>query len=256
MLARSVRRDNLPKVSVRTPDGALMSLSPANIRAATLSPAGHAFEWQLNVPNTEVAYAGAVARSIGATQQVLGQRMAYLRDDAAKRVLANILPHVNALGGNRRELRDALGVLDDAPSVHYMLHRASVTQSPWWQPNASSTEIETRGPFGAMRARMRAELRRATPVRLRSSPVNEIALGHLPSSLRLALEMSLHEDDERRAMQGELKELESRWKDAEEIARISDEMFVRPEISQQLNELRAESVKKNSGTSPTSPHQS
>jgi hypothetical protein len=40
--------------------------------------------------------------------------------------------------------------------------------------------------------------------------------------VRLALEMALHEDDERRAMAGELGALYARWEEAERIARIAD----------------------------------
>jgi hypothetical protein len=39
---------------------------------------------------------------------------------------------------------------------------------------------------------------------------------------RLMLEMALHEDDERRWMEGELHDLEARWRDAEALAAIAD----------------------------------
>ncbi|HLL82497.1 MAG TPA: hypothetical protein VK420_07585 [Longimicrobium sp.] len=39
---------------------------------------------------------------------------------------------------------------------------------------------------------------------------------------RLALEMALHEEQERRAMEGELRTLEAAWREAEEIAAIAD----------------------------------
>jgi hypothetical protein len=39
---------------------------------------------------------------------------------------------------------------------------------------------------------------------------------------RLALEMALHEESERKAMEGELAELEAAWRQAEEIAAIAD----------------------------------
>jgi len=38
----------------------------------------------------------------------------------------------------------------------------------------------------------------------------------------VALEMALHEETERRAMEGELKLLEAAWREAEEIASIAD----------------------------------
>jgi hypothetical protein len=39
---------------------------------------------------------------------------------------------------------------------------------------------------------------------------------------RLALEMAVHEDAERRAMEGELAGLEAMWREAEEIAALAD----------------------------------
>ena len=53
------------------------------------------------------------------------------------------------------------------------------------------------------------------------------ALGwQLRCHVRLALEMSLHEDSERRALEGELAELETAWRRAEEIAAIADDLLV------------------------------
>jgi hypothetical protein len=50
-------------------------------------------------------------------------------------------------------------------------------------------------------------------------------LFRLPSVDRLALEMASNEDIERRALEGELASLAAAWKDAEEIAHISDALF-------------------------------
>jgi hypothetical protein len=48
----------------------------------------------------------------------------------------------------------------------------------------------------------------------------------MPKPTRLALEMALHEEQERRAMEGELWRLEQAWKAAEEIAGISDGLLL------------------------------
>ena len=47
-----------------------------------------------------------------------------------------------------------------------------------------------------------------------------------PQDTRLALEMALHEERERRALEGELWVLEQAWKEAEEIAAISDSLLL------------------------------
>jgi len=51
-------------------------------------------------------------------------------------------------------------------------------------------------------------------------------LGRMPVPVRLALEMSLHEEQERRAIEGELWILEQAWKEAEEIAAIADSFLL------------------------------
>jgi hypothetical protein len=61
----------------------------------------------------------------------------------------------------------------------------------------------------------------------------------LPTSERLALEMALHEEAERKVLEGELSELERAWKEAEEIAAISDDMFVAPGIRGTIERLRS-----------------
>lgn len=43
----------------------------------------------------------------------------------------------------------------------------------------------------------------------------------------MAVEMAAHEDSERRAMEGELRELEDQWRAAEEIGSIADNMLLR-----------------------------
>jgi hypothetical protein len=43
---------------------------------------------------------------------------------------------------------------------------------------------------------------------------------------RLALEMAVHEEAERRALEGELERLADEWREAEEVAAIADDMFI------------------------------
>ena len=69
-------------------------------------------------------------------------------------------------------------------------------------------------------------------------PQNRGTLKTLAPRDRLALEMALHEESERRAMDGELAALETAWREAEEIASIADNMFVLPSVEAQLSEMR------------------
>jgi hypothetical protein len=52
--------------------------------------------------------------------------------------------------------------------------------------------------------------------------------------------MALHEEQERRALQGELKTLEAVWKHAEEIAAISDNLLLPEGAEEFLEEHRDE----------------
>lgn len=65
---------------------------------------------------------------------------------------------------------------------------------------------------------------------------DDVGVLGLTATERLALEMAMHEDAERLAMQGELAALEGAWRDAEEVAAIADALFapvVNPQNVQQ-----------------------
>ena len=64
------------------------------------------------------------------------------------------------------------------------------------------------------------------------------AITALPATVRLALEMAAHEESERRALEGELAELERAWRDAEEIAAISDSLLLPAPVREAFDRLR------------------
>jgi hypothetical protein len=49
---------------------------------------------------------------------------------------------------------------------------------------------------------------------------------HYPKPILLAMEMALFQDEERRAMEGEIERLEAAWREAEELAAISDNLIL------------------------------
>ncbi len=60
----------------------------------------------------------------------------------------------------------------------------------------------------------------------------------MPSRLRLALEMAAHEESERRALEGELAELENMWREAEEIAAIADRLLIPASVDTWIRDHR------------------
>jgi hypothetical protein len=80
----------------------------------------------------------------------------------------------------------------------------------------------------------RRALLEALPGAGRGTPV--VALN---ASRRLALEMALHEDDERRWLDGELHELERHWREAEAVAAIADRLLLPGAITARAAALRA-----------------
>ncbi len=64
----------------------------------------------------------------------------------------------------------------------------------------------------------------------------------MPAPTKLALEMALHEEQERRALEGELWRLERAWEEAEEIAAISDSLLLPAETADFIEKHRVGSV--------------
>jgi hypothetical protein len=141
----------------------------------------------------------------------------------AMRIAAQLLPTVNRFGGSRKRVQDAVGLLEHAGDPTSLLGHIQHT-------------------FGvAVHFDQRPEPKYPNAVPIRRRPG---VLHALPLRERLALEMALHEESERRAMDGELHELTRAWREAEEIAAIADDMFVTPRVQERIMELR------DTGTSP------
>ena len=63
-------------------------------------------------------------------------------------------------------------------------------------------------------------------------------INKMPKPTKLALEMALHEEQERRALAGELIDLEMAWREAEEVAQIADNLLVSEEIEDDMARLK------------------
>jgi hypothetical protein len=142
-------------------------------------------------------------------------------DDAMK-AAARLLPTVNRFGGSRVHVQDAVSLLEEVGDPLRVVttvqqrfgatagdERWGVGKNDWFGSNKRNVVKKLPG-----------------------------ALHSLAPRDRLALEMALHEESERRAMDGELAALELAWAEAEQIAKIADDMFLPASIDDQLDKLR------------------
>jgi hypothetical protein len=121
----------------------------------------------------------------------------------AERAAALLMPHANRFGGNRQTVAAAVGEIENEGSAEAFLARI-----------ADVARITTR-PAARMPKRW-----------IWGTKIPRSGLFGLHEPQRLALEMALHEESERRALEGELAELERAWQQAEEIAAIADNLLL------------------------------
>jgi hypothetical protein len=142
-------------------------------------------------------------------------------DDAMK-AAARLLPTVNRFGGSRVQVQDAVSLLEE---IGDPLRVLTVVQQ-----RVGATSFDER--WGGGKKDWSGSHKRNVVKKLPGT------LHTLTPRDRLALEMALHEESERRAMEGELAALELAWAEAEQIAKIADDMFLPASIDDQLDELR------------------
>ena len=107
-------------------------------------------------------------------------------------------------------------------------------------PDATISEaVRTLVVWGSGDAAFREAARHVREWGSRQSFRDTGALTRLPAEARLALEMAAHEHLERRAMEGELAELQREWRQAEEIASIADDLLLPNGVRHALDRLRA-----------------
>ncbi len=143
----------------------------------------------LRHPHPAVLWGHSLQRA-GEDRGVLKGGKEWFGGEDAFRVLRAMLPKLNAFGGTGRAVQSAVSEIDH--------HR------------------HAKGFLGQV-------ARRGEEHRYRGTPGYIVKL---PKPTRLALEMALHEEDERRALEGELWRLEKAWREAEEIAGIADDLLL------------------------------
>ena len=136
----------------------------------------------------------------------------------ALRIASLVIPAVNRYGGSRKTVAAAVGAIEQVGGPERFVEQLA-------RRGNSVTTVHGkfgRGKFGNQR----------------KPRIGETGLYGLTALDRLALEMALHEDSERRAMTGELMQLERAWRDAEEVAAIADDLLVPTSVRSALERLR------------------
>jgi hypothetical protein len=130
------------------------------------------------------------------------------------------------------------------PKLNYMAGSSKVIRS-------AVDRIEAAGHPEAFLARLPAAVR-AMDAYPKANPKKQGLVHRLPKDMKLALEMALHEEQERLALAGELVDLELQWLAAEEIAAIADNMFVPKEHEEFIERHRPPGAPAD-GSPPPSP---
>jgi hypothetical protein len=132
-------------------------------------------------------------------------------------VAAGILARSNSLGAYPDEVDAAVARIDAAGGPESVLHAIA---QPDFVPPTPRNRAE------AYWARVQGDLK----------PSGRLISMH-PTD-RLAAEMALHELMEREALNAELRHLEARWREAEEIAAIADELTLPESVRRKVREIR------------------
>jgi hypothetical protein len=173
-------------VSIREDGGKVLKLKAPDLERTRILAAGESSDWIIELKR--------------------GRLERRWEGEEAQRVATRLLPAINRGGAGRVTVQEAVKEIEEAGHPLEFLRRASLAGSP---------------PGGSLWSR---------PVGDGSwKPMAEKHMGlvhKLPRPTRLALEMALHEEQERRALQGELQALETAWRQAEEIAAISDSLLL------------------------------
>ncbi len=169
---------------------------------ALTKPQLHSAKWSLDEDDQlrlALSYGG---HRRGLRHALVEEQRAELTGEVAQAAMRRVIVGVNHEGGSRDDVQAAVKVVETA-----------IGQST---RTSSDNDERQEHPLRAYMNMFYDDHQK------RRQPVVETLLGGMDARFRLALEMTLHEDDERRAMAGELGALYARWEEAERIAKISD----------------------------------
>jgi hypothetical protein len=187
---------------LRGEDGTPLLLTRSDVREVRLITTDTPEGWILSVPHR----AGRALREWWRDYAGPQTETAEVRGSAALRAAGKLLPKLNPYGGNTKQVRAAVDLVEEARDVERVFRVASTV--PGYVPGPRLFDHD--------------------PSILRT----------MRPELRLALEMAAHEETERRAFAGELEELEEAWREAEEIAAIADRLLMPEDIEEWIRKHR------------------
>jgi hypothetical protein len=141
-----------------------------------------------------------------------GKKQEWFEGPQAERFASQIIPAMNRMGGKKRTVQEAVREIE---------HHG--------HPDRFLADVVTGDRFLAV-AR--------TGDRLLGKETAPGFIHKMPTHTKLALEMALHEEEERRALEGELWRLERAWEEVEEIASISDSLLLPTEAGDFIQKHR------------------
>jgi hypothetical protein len=136
----------------------------------------------------------------------------------AERIASVVIPKVNRFGGSKENVADAVREIERHGGTEAYLARLAKLGDAYSRPAGRVEAGRWRRSF--------------------NSDYHQKGLFGLPQEHRIALEMALHEEAERRAIEGELAELERAWRDAEEIAGIADSLLLPDDVNASMERMR------------------
>jgi hypothetical protein len=185
----SVWRETMSILTVSGGDGRRFALTGEHTKETTLTPEPSGEGWSLHLQHAR-----------GLTP---------LEGYPARRILSSLLTRVNAKGAGTGRIRQATALIEEMKGPEgYLRFLARESQNRsgdyrYWRAEYRRTGVPTVGNF---------------------APRDAGALPRFSPEMRLALEMCINEETERRALADELTLLHTAWREAEEIARIADRL--------------------------------
>ena len=187
---------------LRAPDGSLLAIRPSHIRGTRFG-ATRDGEIEVRLPDPRPYTFDSLRPSIRFTGP-----------DAAQ-ALRSLMPAANRLGGTKDDLDVALARLASARSPRELIEGLARSRT-----NLTPTDGDLTG-FAKFRG-----------------AGEKAGLFAIPPGIALAIEMALNEDRERLAMEGDLEDLVAAWQEAEEIARIADDLLLPEEVTTGMARLK------------------